>query len=108
MCEVLEEQLPAYTADPLTALPPGAGASAWRAHFTLMRARTETLSKVAPEELRDAASRLKETNDKLADMFRAAQNDPAQVDPGLVSQLLRDTGYPDAVAAITMYRKNSC
>jgi hypothetical protein len=107
-CGLLKDQMPAYTDEPLKALAADSSASAWKAHFDLMRQRTVKLAGTAPDEVRAAVDSLRTTNDTLAELFAAAQYDPAQMDPGAVEQLLQDTGYHDAVASVTRYASRTC
>jgi hypothetical protein len=107
-CRLLGQQLPAYPADPLKALPADAGAAAWKAHFDQTHQRNQKLIETAPTDLRKAVTDLQEANDQLAAFYAEAGYEPGRVDGGALSQLLNDTGYADAVKAVTGYGRDTC
>lgn len=107
-CQLLKEQLPAYPAEPLKAIAPDAGASAWKAHFDLVHQRNQKIIDAAPSELKSATINLQAANDQLAAFYAAAEYQPGQIDSGALAQLLHDTGYAPAVTDVTKYAKSTC
>jgi hypothetical protein len=107
-CELLEETYPAFPADPTKALPAGAGAGEWKAHFDVTHERTRTLIAAAPQELVAPLTGLQTTNDQLGAFYAEAEYDPAQMDTGALTQLISDTGYSRSLATVTAYAENTC
>jgi hypothetical protein len=107
-CDQLERAYPALTADPSKALAPDAGAAAWKAHFDVSHQRGAELISAAPAELAEVLTDLQTTNDRLGDVYAEAGYDPTQIDTGLVTQLLKDTGYRPALDTVTRYAKGTC
>jgi hypothetical protein len=107
-CDQLAQAYPAFQKDPTKAVAPEAGALEWKASFDLYHQRTAKLITMAPGELSGPLTSLQTANDQLAAVYAAAEYDPKQIDAGLVTQLLSDTGYRNAHDAVARYADSTC